>query len=119
MKKHLPLLCLFLFLARLLPAQDRIVSGNVTARAAGSNLPDVTVDEKGTTVGTSTDSDGRYTLSVPPGVTVLVFTALGMKMHEAEIGASNVVDVVLEPDVLKLDEVVVTANAIQREKRSL
>src|SRR5688572_15825629 len=119
MKRLVPLLAAFLLHAPTLFAQERTVTGKVTAREDGTTIPGVTVVVKGTTVGTTTNSDGNYSIPVPAGGTHLVFTALGMKMQEAEIGASTVVDAVMEPDVLKLDEVVVTANAIQREKRSL
>lgn len=58
-------------------AQDRSLSGRVTDRGTGQGLPGVTVLAKGTTTGTSTNSDGAYTLSVPATVTRLTFSYVG------------------------------------------
>ncbi len=99
-------------------AQERQVTGKVTA-PDGSTLPGVTVIVKGTTIGTNTDMDGAYKLSVPPEGKTLKFIMVGMKSKEVEIGTSATVDVMMENDVMNLDEVVVTSNAISREKRSL
>lgn len=120
MKRRITLsLVMFLFGVFHLAAQNRVITGKVTAKEDGLTIPGVTVVVKGTTIGSSTNIDGNYSIAVSPDARILVFSAIGMKMKEVEIGTSAVVDVVLDPDVLKLDEVVVTANAIQREKRSL
>lgn len=101
-------------------AQQRIVSGTVTSSVEGEGaMPGVSVTVKGTTMGTITGTDGKYSLSIPDGSNTLVFSYIGMKKTEAGISDRLVVDVVLEPDILGLDEVVVTAIGITRQKKSL
>ena len=80
--KRILLVCLTAVLALAsseLWAQDRAVSGKVTAAEDGSGLPGVNVVVKGTTNGTVTDSDGAYTLNVPAESQFLVFTFIGLK----------------------------------------
>jgi TonB-linked SusC/RagA family outer membrane protein len=101
-------------------AQQRTVSGTVTSSVEGEGaMPGVSVGVKGTTTGIVTGTDGKYTLAVPENVTTLVFSYIGMKSQEIVIGNRSVIDVVLEPDILGLDEVVVTALGISRERKSL
>ncbi|HSM47541.1 MAG TPA: carboxypeptidase-like regulatory domain-containing protein, partial [Draconibacterium sp.] len=83
---------------------QKTVTGNVTAD--GSPLPGVTVVVKGTTVGTVTDPDGNYSLSVPANAKTLLFSFIGMKPQEIEIGTQSSFNVVLMPDVIGLEEVV-------------
>jgi TonB-linked SusC/RagA family outer membrane protein len=100
-------------------AQDRTVSGKVTAAEDGSGLPGVNVVVKGTTNGTVTDSDGAYSLNVPSESQFLVFTFIGLKSEEVQISGRTTVDISLSLDVTQLSEVVVTALNIPREKASL
>lgn len=95
---------LLLLYAPGLLAQSRSVSGVVTD--AGSPLPGVTVTEKGTTNGTVTDSDGRFVLSVSPNAS-LVFTFIGMKPVEVEVGNQTSFNIEMVPDISELEEVVV------------
>ena len=85
----------------------------------GSGLPGVNVVVKGTTTGTITDFDGNYRMSVAEDATTLVFTYIGYATQEVEIGARSVIDVTLEVDVTELQEVVVTAQGIERKKEAL
>ena len=99
-------------------AQQRTISGKVTSKDDQSALPGVNVYLKGTTIGTTTDGSGTYKLNVPAKFTVLVFSFIGMKTQEISIGTSDIINVVLETDVMRLDEVVVTAIGITKtEKR--
>lgn len=100
-------------------AQDRSISGTVTDRATNQGLPGVTVLAKGTTVGTSTNADGGYTLSVPSTATALVFSFIGYASQELPIGASNNINVTLATDAKQLNEVVVTALGVERNRNSL
>lgn len=100
-------------------AQERTISGRVTSIKDNSTVPGVSVVVVGTTIGTSTDAEGKYSLNVPSSAKTLIFSALGMKNKEVTLGASNVIDVALEEDVLKLDEVVVTALGIKQEKKAV
>lgn len=100
-------------------AQERTVSGKVTSSEDGSSIPGVNVLLRGTAIGGVTDATGGYTLSVPESGGVLVFSFIGFQSQEVEIGSRSVINVVMQPDVTELTEVVVTALNISREKASL
>jgi len=100
-------------------AQTRTLSGSVTNADDGSTIPGVSVVVKGTTVGTTTDLDGRYSLLVPADAKILQFSFVGMKTIEILIGAENVINVTMQPEVTAIEGVVVTALGISREKKSL
>ncbi|MDH4091802.1 MAG: SusC/RagA family TonB-linked outer membrane protein [Cyclobacteriaceae bacterium] len=120
--KRILLVCLTAVLALAsseLWAQDRTVAGKVTATEDGSGLPGVNVVVKGTAIGTVTDSEGAYSLGVPASADILVFTFIGLKSEEVQIGDRTTVDISLALDVTQLSEVVVTALNIPREKASL
>jgi TonB-dependent starch-binding outer membrane protein SusC len=89
-------------------AQERTVRGKVTASEDGSGLPGVNVVLKGTAVGTVSDADGNYSLSVPENGGVLVFSFIGFLTKEVEIGTQAVLNASLDSDVKQLSEVVVT-----------
>jgi TonB-linked SusC/RagA family outer membrane protein len=84
---------------------DVTVSGTVTD-PNGEAIPGVTVSVLGTTIGTATDLDGNYSLTVPEGAT-LVFSFIGFEAQRIDIGDRSVVDVTLVEDMASLDEVVV------------
>ncbi|KPL12508.1 MAG: hypothetical protein AMS26_17395 [Bacteroides sp. SM23_62] len=109
--------CFVLLGFQAMMAQDIQISGTVTD-ASGAPLPGVSIVVKGTTTGTASSVDGNFELPVPPGAT-LVFSSVGMKSQEIAVGNQTVIDVVLEADIVGLDEVVVTALGITREKKSL
>eukprot|EP01029_Cantina_marsupialis_P012864 TRINITY_DN2848_c0_g1_i1.p1 TRINITY_DN2848_c0_g1~~TRINITY_DN2848_c0_g1_i1.p1 ORF type:complete len:1075 (+),score=184.88 TRINITY_DN2848_c0_g1_i1:150-3374(+) len=119
MKKSLfsMLVLLFVGLQSVL-AQSREVSGVVTSADDGLSIPGVSVIVKGTTIGTTTDFDGKYSLNVPEDGTTLVFSFVGMTMQEVAI-TSTTINVVMESETIGMDEVVVTAMGITREKKSL
>lgn len=94
-----------------------VIQGTVTDES-GMQLPGVNILEKGTTNGVQTDFDGNYSIEVAEGA-VLVFSFLGLKTVEHIIGESTTIDVVMMADAAQLEEVVVTALGISREKRSL
>lgn len=98
---------------------QRTVTGRVTSADDGSALPGVNVVVKGTTTGTVTDVNGTYSLTVPEGGNVLVFTFIGLKSQEIDIAGRSAVDANLEVDVTQLSEVVVTALGIERSKNEL
>lgn len=95
------------------------VSGTVTNAQSGDAIEGVAVLVKGTTVGMFTDANGKYSLEVPANSQTLVFTFVGMKRQEVAIGGRSTIDISMETDVLEIDEVVVTAFGIERDKRSL
>lgn len=100
-------------------AQGRVVSGQVTDAEHGMGLPGVNVVLRGTTNGTVTDVNGRYSLTIPGTGGTLVFTFVGMQSQEVDIGSRSEINVVMTSDVEQLSEVVVTAMNIPREKASL
>src|SRR5277367_1173318 len=90
-------------------AQSRIVTGTVKD-PNGAAVPGVNILVKGTATGTSSDGDGKYSMTVPnEGNPILVFSFIGYANEEIEIGTKTVIDVVLKEDVAQLNEVVVTA----------
>lgn len=99
-------------------AQDRKVTGKVTAAEDGSPLPGVSVVVKGTTKGVNTGADGSYSIDAATNST-LVFSFVGTLSQEVAVGNRSVVDVKLSADTKQLSEVVVTAIGIQREKKGL
>jgi len=96
------------------------ISGTVTGAEDGLSVPGVSVVVKDNpTIGTTTDMDGKYSITVPSSAQVLVFSFVGMKAQEVAINNRTIIDVQMESDVLEMDEVVVTALGITREKKSL
>jgi len=100
-------------------AQERVVTGKVTSTEDGSGLPGVNVVVKGTTNGTVTDADGKYSLSVPTSGGSLVFSFIGLTTQEQKIGERTMMDISLGLDVTQLSEIVVTGQGIAREKKAL
>lgn len=109
------LLCLF---ALPLLAQDIAVSGKVTSAEDGSVLPGVNITVKGTSRGTSSDASGSFQLNAPANST-LVFSFIGFTSQEIAVGNRTTLAVVMNPDASQLQEVVVTALGISREKKAL
>ncbi|RSK48060.1 vWA domain-containing protein [Hymenobacter rigui] len=89
------------------------VQGRVAERTTGQGLPGVTVLMKGTTVGASTDQDGRYQLLVPAGATTLVFSSIGYVTQEVKLTGQTVINVALTADQKALSEVIVTGGPIR------
>lgn len=105
------------FVVQISFAQEKTISGTVTD-ADGLPLPGVNIVVDGTTTGTQSDFDGNYALQASPGQ-VLVFTYLGMRPERRTVGAGDVVNVQMAEDAQALEEVVVTAQGIKREKKAL
>ena len=114
-KKLLLVLMVFIAFLGSAVAQEKTITGKVTSSEDGSTVPGVSVMVKGTTIGTITDVNGNYTLKVPADAKVLVFSFVGMTTKEIEIGNQGVIDVVMEPANVELDEVVVTSLGISRQ----
>lgn len=95
------------------------VSGTITSADDGGTLPGVSVVIEGTSLGTTTDMDGKFVLSVPDGTTALIFSFVGMETQTIPFTGQSIIDVVLQSSALALDEVVVTAIGISREKKEL
>ncbi len=111
------LLGLTLFLASAVAfAQSRVITGTVISSEDNLGVPGATVLVKGTTVGTATDLDGKYSINVPAGSDVLVFSFVGLTTQEVTIGNQSTIDVTLEPDVQSLSEFVITSYGDQSKR---
>ncbi|MCB0395640.1 MAG: SusC/RagA family TonB-linked outer membrane protein [Flavobacteriales bacterium] len=99
--------------------KDKPISGTVINSADNQPVVGATVVVKGTMLGTLTDIDGKFKITVPAANNTIVISYVGMKSQEFEVGTKTSFDVKLEEDVVGLDEVVVTALGISREKKSL
>src|SRR6187455_2242303 len=82
-------------------------------------IPGVNIVVKGTTAGSITDGDGKYSVTVPNGNAVLVFTFIGYADQEVSVADRTQIDVSMTADITSLDEVVVTALGIERTSKSL
>ena len=109
------ILLLVLLTGPLALAQTKVaVSGLVTAKTDSKGIPGVTVIEKGTQNGTTTNADGSYKLTVSSGAT-LAFSFVGMLTKEVPVGNASALNVVLEDDLQNLNEVVVTGYKEERK----
>jgi TonB-dependent starch-binding outer membrane protein SusC len=96
---------------------QRTVSGTVLDEY-GVGLPGVSILVKGTTTGTATDIDGKYSLNVPNNQSTLVFSFIGYKAIEQVVGARSVIDVKMAPDERTLTELVVTGYSIDSRRET-
>lgn len=118
MKRITSLLVCFAMFGLSVLAQDVQITGKVTSADDGSILPGVSVVVKGTTIGTTSNINGEYSISTTLDAT-LVFSFIGMKSQEIEIGGQTSIDVAMEMDVTGLEEVVVTALGQTKAQKSL
>ena len=114
---------MFVFLALLVTAcltsrSQTKLSGTVRD-SEGNNIQGVSIVQKGTTNGTTTDLVGHFAISVNSTETVLVFTFVGMKPVEVAINGRSLIDVIMQPENVGLSDVVVTALGMQRDKKTL
>lgn len=119
MKKLLQSLFILLLFASVAMAQERTITGTVTAKEDGMPIPGVSVKVTGTNLGVSTGADGKFSVKISSGAKGLQFSSIGFSTQTVNIGTSNVINVVLVTDSKVLGEVVVTALGIKREKRTL
>jgi len=109
-------LCLVIGIG-LATAQTRQITGTVISAEDDQPVIGASVVVKGTTTGTVTDYDGKFSLTVPSNATTVVVSYVGMKPQEAAI--QSIMKVVLQSNMQNLDEIVVTAMGISREKKAL
>jgi TonB-linked SusC/RagA family outer membrane protein len=119
MKKMFSLCLVLLFVAITMRAQDIVVSGKVSDAKTGAAIAGVSVTVKGSSVATQTSNDGGYRLSGVPKGSTLVFSFVSYRSFETKNIAGNQLNVLLEEEASQMNEVIVTANAIKREARSL
>jgi TonB-linked SusC/RagA family outer membrane protein len=111
---------LFCFLAVLsfvsLSAQNLTVSGTVTEKDSGQPVIGASVIVKGSTIGTTTNSDGTFTLSRVPNGSTLEFSSIGYKTVEVAVEGRSVINVTLDVDTQLLDEIVVIGYGTAKSK---
>ena len=117
-KKLLLILFVILMFPLGLLAQNITVTGKVISSDDGLGLPGVTVTIKGASGGTVTDIDGHYSIGVDSKGT-LVFSFVGFTTQEIKVNGRNKINVTMDQDAQMLDDVVVTALGIKRQKREL
>ena len=118
MEKRLFMFLAGLFLSIGMAVAQTQVTGTVVSGEDGEPIVGASVKVSGTKTGTITDVDGKFTLNVPEG-TKLVVTYLGMLPKTVNASVSGAMKIKLDPDNRVLDEVVVTAMGITREKKAL
>lgn len=125
LQNEVAFLRLFLFLAFTLtvlsaragiavPGAEKIVGGTVTSADDNGPLPGVNVLVKGTTLGTTTDAEGKYSITVPDENSILVFSFIGYIPQEVSVGNQTTIDVSLAADIQQLSEVVVVGYGTQK-----
>jgi hypothetical protein len=92
------------------------VQGKVTSSENQEPIPGVNIIIKGTTVGTVTDIDGNYTLRSPDDNATLIFSFIGYQPMEVPINSRSEINIILEPDVAQLSEVVVIGYGTQQKR---
>jgi len=107
---------LFIFLHPVLSAQQLDVSGRITDASTGETIVGATILVKGTTRGTISDADGFYSISVPDGEAVLVFSFIGYLTQEIPVQNRSQIDVIMAVDLKELEEVVVIGYGTQRKE---
>ncbi|MGA3015099.1 MAG: TonB-dependent receptor [Bacteroidales bacterium] len=109
------LLGIFFLMMTVSYAQVRTITGTISASDTKETLPGATVQIKGTTEGVVTDINGKYTIKVPEGKVVLIFSFIGYATQEIELGPQNIVDVTLGLAKTTLAEVVVVGYGTLRK----
>ena len=112
---YLSVVLMLMLSAGFVQAQDVQVSGTVLDET-GVPLPGVSILLKGTTRGTTTDLDGKYSIAAPSSG-VLVFSFIGYTNMEETVGSRTKIDITLNPDVANLEEVVVVGYGTQKKSQ--
>jgi TonB-linked SusC/RagA family outer membrane protein len=115
--KKLTLVLMLVFFGVSTMLAQRTISGKITDEK-GESLIGASLLVKGTSTGTVTDFDGNFSLSVPEGSNVLVVSYTGFSTEEITLGASNVLDIVMQEGAL-LEEIIVTAVGLEANKRQI
>src|SRR5690606_26263792 len=94
---------------------EKVVTGKVTDES-GEGIPGANIRIKETTIGTVTDIDGNYAITVPNDNAVLIFSFIGLTTKEETVGTRNIINVLLSSDMSGLDEVVVVGFGTQKKE---
>lgn len=99
--------------------QERIIQGTVLEEGTNEPLIGVNVVVKGTTIGTTTDIDGKYSIKIPSDKAILVFSYIGQKTEEYSVKGLNFLNVIMKSDATMLSEVVVYTGYMTQKKADL
>lgn len=99
--------------------QERIIQGTVLEEGTNEPLVGVNVVVKGTTIGTTTDIDGKYSIKIPSDKAILVFSYIGQKTEEYSVKGLNFLNVIMKSDATMLSEVVVYTGYMTQKKADL
>ena len=113
-RAHYVLALLCLLCTHHLYAQSFVVDGTVKDES-GVSLPGVNVLLKGTTTGTVTDADGKYSIEVPSSESTLIFSFIGYVGQEVNVGQQATVNILMVADITTLSEVVVVGFGTQEK----
>src|ERR1700712_801801 len=118
-RKLLLMLCISLVAFLQAFAQNKTITGTVTSKADGLPIPGATIKIKGTSIGTQTTTDGKFSLSVPPASTIVV-SFVGYSQQQIIIGNQSTINIALTESASQLGEVVVTTSlGIRHSEREL
>ena len=106
----------FLLIGIQMLAQERIVTGRVTATDDGSGIPGASIAIKGTSKGTSSDANGNYKITVS-GSSILTFSSVGFISQDVTVGNKSQINVTLSSDTQALTEVVVVGYGTQKKSQ--
>jgi TonB-linked SusC/RagA family outer membrane protein len=107
---------IFILLTVPLFAQEKTISGIITSSEDGLPLTGVTVKLKNSAIGTISDVDGKYRIPVPPGDVELIFSFVGYQEQVIAAGNRTLINIIMNPSVKELSEVVVTGYTTQEKK---
>lgn len=113
-KNKIVLTLLFCLLQLTAFTQEKTITGKVVG-ADGTPLPGVSIVIKGTTTGTITDLDGNYSITVSDASNILVYSFIGFKTVEEEVGDRTTLDITLNEDLMELDEIVVVGYGVTKK----
>lgn len=116
MKRTILLIAFLGSISSMIFAQTVLIKGTVTSSDDGISMPGVSIEVKGTTIGQATDADGNYSISVPASAEALIFSFVGYLSQEIPINGRTTIDVVLNPDIYSMEEVVVIGYGTQRKR---
>jgi len=119
MQKSTLLFGFLLLIFNYCPAQERLVNGIVRSADDGSTLPGANVIVLGSSLGTVTDLNGKFTLTVPISFDTLLFSYLGMEPQKIALLDKSFFEINLNSDKKNIKEVVITALGMEREKKAL
>lgn len=113
-KTYLMLLACFSFV--FVWGQSRQVSGRVTSERTGQGISGVNISVKGSTQGTATDNDGRFSFSVPNGNNTIIISSVGFVAQEIDLGTRTSIEVVLKDQASTMEDIVVIGYGSVRKK---